>query len=676
LLLPLLGLFVELELLYLLENYPTVIIVGSTGCGKSTQIPQYLYECGWTSSKFQVCCTQPRRVAATSVAERVATEMGCRVGDEVGYSIRFEDSSSERTRIKFLTDGMLIREMMVDPLLSKYSVVMVDEAHERSINTDLLLGLLKKIQLRRPDLRLIISSATVDAQEFQRYFNDNRETLQATVKRNWINPEMQDSAAILSVEGRLWPVECFYTEAPVSDYVKSALEAVFDIHKAYPLGMTEGEDVRPGDDILVFLTGQEEIDDLVRSITERILREEQNDARNFDPMVAMPMYSGLSSEAQQRVFKPTLGSRRVIVSTNICETSVTIDGIGYVIDSGFVKVRTYDSESGQEKLSVVPVSKSSANQRAGRAGRTGPGRCLRLYTESSYDVLDVKVVPELQRSNLTPMVLQLKALGIDNFMRFDFLSPPPSKLIANALELLHAIGALDSAAKLTNPLGVAMAEVPLEPPLARALIAASQSNCLDSVLTIAALLSVPPVFMHPRGMERKAETMRRKYGVKEGDHLTLLNVYNAFVESQYDSRWCHSHYFNFKSLARAVDVRKQLKRTFRRLSTVLESSGAKSIAMLAGDSGSVDHVNIRKCLLYGFFTNVARLQPDGTYKTIKGSENSLAIHPSSIVCAYPPDWVMFHEVVHTTREYMHDVSQIEPSWLLEVAPQYYHTKSR
>ena len=626
--------------------------------------------------------------------------MGCRVGEEVAYSIRFEDNTSDRTKITYLTDGMLIREMMADPLLSKYSVVMVDEAHERSINTDILLGLLKKIQLRRKDLRLVISSATVDALEFQRFFNDNRETLRAERRPNWINPKMGDCAAILTIEGRLWPVECLYTDKPLSDYLAYTVETVFQVHSGYPLrddDQSSNGDVphnypshasssssssslpnlqRPpkaGDDILIFLTGQEEIDDVVRRITERALREEQQRPRDFDPIVALPMYSGLSSEAQAKVFKSTLGVRKVIVSTNICETSVTIDGIGFVIDSGFMKIRTFDAKTGQERLTVVPVSKSSAAQRSGRAGRTGPGKCLRLYTESSFNALESKTVPELQRTNLAPMILQLKALGIDNLMRFDFLSPPPSELVANALETLHAIGALDSSAKLTHPIGVAMAEVPLEPPLARALIAASYFRCLDSVLSIAAMLSVPSVFVQPRGLERKADTLRRKFAVKEGDHLTLLNIYNNFVESRYDPKWCHSHYFNFRSLARAVDVRKQLKRTFRRLATVLESTGSNALAMLK-DAENVDHITIRKCILHGYFTNVARLQPDGTYNTLQGNDQ-LCLHPSSILCSYPPEWVMFHEVVHTSREYMHDASHIEPSWLLEVAPQYYHVGS-
>jgi ATP-dependent RNA helicase DDX35 len=662
----------KIELLYLLENYPTVIVVGATGCGKSTQIPQYLHEMGWTNSNFSVCCTQPRRVAATAVAERVAVEMGCRLGEEVGYSIRFDDSTSEdKTKIKFLTDGMLIREMMSDPLLSKYSVVMVDEAHERSVNTDMLLGLLKKIQIRRKDLRLIISSATVDALEFQKFFNDNRETLKSVIKTNWINPEIEENAAILSIEGRLFPVESFYTTAPISDYIAYSLEAVFDIHKNFPLGANQdGQNTNlGGDDILVFLTGQEEIDDLVRRITERTLRLEQENARNFDPITALPMYSGLSSEAQQKVFMSRLGVRKVIVSTNICETSVTIEGIGYVIDSGFMKIRTFDPKSGEEKLVVVPISKSSANQRAGRAGRTGPGKCFRLYTEASFADLDDKMIPEIQRTNLAPCILQLKVLGIDNLMRFDFLTPPPSALVASALETLYAVGALDASSKLTEPLGIAMAEVPLDPPLARALIAASQLGCLDAILSISAVLSVPSIFIQPRGLERKADTLRRKFAVKEGDHLTLLNIFNAFVDNNYNSKWCHTHYFNFRSLIKAVDVRKQLKRTFRRLATVLEKNGAKAISMLS-ESNSTDHITIRKCLLYGFFTNVAHLQPDGSYKKING-DSSFSLHPSSILCSYPPEWVMFNEVVHTTREYMHDISQIEASWLLEVAPHYY-----
>lgn len=675
-----LTLFEELQLLYLLEHHPTVIVVGATGCGKSTQIPQYLNECGWTSNQFRVCCTQPRRVAATSVAERVAVEMGCIIGEEVSYSIRFEDNTSPKTKIKFLTDGMLIREMMVDPLLSQYSVVMVDEAHERSINTDILLGLLKKVQFRRKDLRLIISSATVDALEFQRFFNDHRETLDATITKNWIDPSSENCAEILSVEGRLWPVECLYTPKPVTDYITASLQAIFDIHDRHKLSTGSQEEQKiSGDDILVFLTGQEEIDDLVRRITEQALRSEQQRPKDFEPIVALPMYSGLSQEAQSRVFKTSYGARRVIVSTNICETSVTIDGIGFVIDCGFMKIRAFSAgRSNQEILAVVPVSKSSANQRAGRAGRTGPGKCLRLYTENTFSNLSSKTVPEVQRTNLSPMILQLKALGIDNLMRFDFLSPPPSELVANALETLCALGALDAAtAKLTDPIGTCMAEIPLEPTLARVLIASARHKCLDSLLSISAMLSVPSVFVHPKGLEKKADTLRRKFSVREGDHLTLLNVYNAFVEKNYDPKWCHAHYFNFRSLARAVDVRKQLKRAMRRIALTLErGSAGDATNLLNDDSASNDDVAIRKCLLHGFFMNVARLQPNGTYATVQGGEGEeLLLHPSSILCAYPPDWVMFHEVVHTSKQYMHDVSKVEPSWLLEVAPQYYKTAS-
>lgn len=623
-------------------------------------------------------------MAATSVAERVAVEMGCRLGDQVAYSIRFEDNASDNTRIKFLTDGMLIREIMADPLLSQYSVVMVDEAHERSINTDVLLGLLKKIQLRRRDLRLIISSATVDALEFQKFFNDHRETLTSPLIPNWIDPTQKNCAAILSVEGRLWPVECLYLPNPSSNYIHSALEAIININTTHPLSSSSNasssysyeteSQPRAGDDILVFLTGQEEIDELVKMITEKALRMEQENAREWEPLIAIPMHASLSTEAQAKVFQPRPGYRRVIVSTNICETSITIDGIGYVVDCGFMKARTFSARTGQESLIVVPISKSSANQRAGRAGRTGPGKCLRLYTEASFEQMSVKATPEVQRTNLAPMILQLKALGIDNLMRFDFLSPPPSELVANALESLHAVGALDSSAKLTSPLGTAMAEVPLEPNLARALITASKSKCLTSLLTIAAMLSVPSISSHPRGMERKADAMRRKFAVKEGDHLTLLNIYNAFVATNYDSKWCHNHYFNFRALARAVDIRKQLKRTFRRLATLLDGSIAST--MLSDDSAGNDPVVIRKCLLTGFFVNVARLQPNGTYSTIQGGEGEqLVLHPSSILSSFPPEWVMFHEVVHTSQRYMHDVSAIEPQWLLEVAPQYYHTAS-
>eukprot|EP01128_Nolandella_sp_AFSM9_P005869 TRINITY_DN292_c0_g1_i3.p1 TRINITY_DN292_c0_g1~~TRINITY_DN292_c0_g1_i3.p1 ORF type:complete len:691 (-),score=79.54 TRINITY_DN292_c0_g1_i3:171-2243(-) len=627
--------------LYQMERYPTLVIVGATGCGKSTQIPQYLHEAGWTADGRLVACTQPRRVAAASVAKRVAEEMDVQCGDKVGYSIRFDDCTDPvMTRVKFLTDGMLLRELMLDPLLKRYSVIMLDEAHERSLHTDILVGLLKKVQKRRGDLRLIISSATVDAAEFKAFFNS---------KHNTIDPTLPESVSIMSIEGRQYPVEAFYSRAPVGDYVVSAMTTVWDIH------MRES----PGH-ILVFLTGQEEIDRLVEMLKDKI-SSTRTGSRQLQ-LLPLALYAGLPFDRQLKVFKPApKGTRKVIVSTNIAETSVTIADIVYVIDCGFVKLRTYNPKTDTEALVVVATSQSSANQRAGRAGRVRPGKCYRLYSEEYFlKHMRKKNVPEMQRSNLTTVLLQLKAMGIDNVAHFDFMSAPPAISMMRALELLYAVGALDDAAKLTEPLGSRMAEFPLDPQLSKMLVSSGQYNCSEEILSIAAMLSVQQVFINPRTVRGHVDKTRRKFAVTQGDHFTLLNVYNAFVKNDLSKSWCSGHYVNYKSLMRAYNVRAQLRKYMRKFQVPLISAEGNAEA-------------ITKAIVAGYFPNAAQLQPDGSYRTLRSS-NRLKIHPSSVLFGFPPPWLIYHEVIETKEQFMRDCIGIDNAWLTEIAPHYYHTK--
>ncbi|CAO2199533.1 unnamed protein product [Urochloa humidicola] len=349
-------------ILYLVERHATTIVVGETGSGKSTQIPQYLKEAGWADGGRLIGCTQPRRLAVQTVASRVAEEVGVKLGEEVGYTIRFEDQTNPgMTMIKFLTDGVLIREMMEDPLLTKYSVIMVDEAHERSISTDMLLGLLKKIQRRRPELRLIISSATIEARSMSTFFNIRRKNSLPGSSEDLPNPE----PAILSVEGKGYTVEIHYVEEPVSDYLQAAVNTVLLIHEKEPPG-----------DILVFLTGQDDIDAAVKLLNEEI----QHLGRHYLDLLILPLYSGLPRGDQDLIFVPTSkGKRKVVLSTNIAETSLTLEGVVYVVDSGFSKQKCYNPISDIESLVVAPISKASARQRAGRAGRVRPGKCFRRY---------------------------------------------------------------------------------------------------------------------------------------------------------------------------------------------------------------------------------------------------------------------------------------------------------
>ena len=535
--------------------------------------------------------------------------MRCELGKEVGYSIRFEDLTSVSTRIKFMTDGLLLREALVDPLLSRYSVIMVDEAHERSLSTDILLGILKKILKRRSELRIVVSSATLQAEDFQRFFSSNEANGEAKSKE-----DAKANGRIVNLEGRMFPVDILYLEEPAEDYVERAVQTVFDIHSNEADG-----------DVLLFLTGREEIDTAIQKISER--------AASLHPkapqLLALPMYAGLTSEQQLYVFEPAPeNTRKVIVSTNIAEASVTIDGIVYVVDCGFVKLRAYNPTTGIETLTATPLSKASATQRAGRAGRTKPGKCYRLYTERTYESMPAVTVPEIQRSNLAPAILQLKALGIDNIARFDFLTPPPAELIVRALELLYSLGALDDYAKLTRPLGMRMAELALEPMIAKVLLGSPAFGCLSEILSIAAMVSLQGSVWFSHDEKKAEESARRKFAAEEGDHLTLLNVYQAFVtKGKKDVQWCRTNYLNYKSMQRAVSIRTQLKRYVERFGINVDESLATN-GNREDLGGKAE--KICRCLTTGFFAHVARMQADGSYRTVSGG-TILHAHPSSLM---------------------------------------------
>ncbi|KAJ2908590.1 DEAH-box ATP-dependent RNA helicase prp22, partial [Coemansia aciculifera] len=505
------------------DKHQFLVAVGDTGSGKTTQLTQYLYEEGF-ARRGRIGCTQPRRVAATSVAKRVAEEVGCRLGAEVGYTIRYEDCTSPETKIKYCTEGMLIREILLDSDLKRYSVIMLDEAHERGVNTDVLFGLLKETCRRRPDLKVIVTSATLDAEKFSKYFNN---------------------CPIFTIPGRTFPVEVLFSREPETDYLDSALMTVMQIHLTEPPG-----------DILLFLTGQEEID-----TASEILFERMKALGSMVPeLVILPMYSSLPSETQSRIFEPAPpGSRKIIISTNIAETSVTIDGIYYVVDPGFVKQNSYDSKSGLDQLIVTPISQAQAKQRSGRAGRTGPGKCYRLYTESAFrNEMLPNSVPEIQRVNLASTVLQLKAMGINDLIGFDFMDPPPVQILIAALELLHSLGALDNEGLLTR-IGRKMAEFPMAPELAKALLASVELGCSEEVLTIAAMLSSEgTIFYRPKEKQAVADSKKAKFHQPEGDHLTLLAVYNSWSAAKFSNTWCFDNYLQYRRLRKANDIRKQM----------------------------------------------------------------------------------------------------------------------
>ena len=611
------------QILDAVRDNQILIIVGDTGSGKTTQITQYLAEEGFGKKMGKkIGCTQPRRVAAVSVAKRVAEEVGCKVGMEVGYSIRFEDCTSDDTVIKYMTDGMLQREALQDPDMKQYSVVMLDEAHERTIATDVLFALLKKAAIRRPDLRLIVTSATLDAEKFSEYFN---------------------GCPILFIPGRTYPVDILYTKEPEMDYLDAALMTVMQIHLSEPPG-----------DILVFLTGQEEIDTSCETLYERMKAL----GPDVPELIILPVYSALPGEMQTRIFDPASpGSRKVVIATNIAETSITIDGIYYVVDPGFVKINAYDPKLGMDSLVISPISQAQANQRAGRAGRTGPGKCYRLYTESAYQTeMLPNTIPEIQRQNLSHTILMLKVMGINDLLHFDFMDPPPSNTLLTALEELYQLSALDEEGLLTR-LGKKMADFPMQPAMAKVLIASVEAACAAEILTIVAMLSVQTIFYRPRERQEQADQKKAKFHDPHGDHLTYLNVYNGWVKSGYSRGWCIDNFIQERSLRRAKDVREQLVMIMNRYRHPIKS---------VGNRGDV----VRKVLCSGYFRNSARKDPQEGYKTlIEGT--TVSLHPSSALFHKPAEYVIYHTLLLTTKEYMQCTTTIEPKWLVEAAPTFF-----
>ncbi|KAK9722079.1 hypothetical protein K7432_002966 [Basidiobolus ranarum] len=617
------------QLVQAISEHQVLIIVGETGSGKTTQLPQYLHEEGYTKGGKKVGCTQPRRVAAMSVAARVAEEMGVKLGYEVGYSIRFEDCTSDKTVMKYMTDGMLLREFLTEPDLSSYSALIIDEAHERTLHTDILFGLVKDIARYRPDLKLLISSATMDAQKFSEYFDD---------------------APIFMIPGRPFPVEIYYTKAPEANYLQAAVTTIMQIHVTQDKG-----------DILVFLTGQEEIESAHENLQQtcRVL------GSKIKELIICPIYSSLPSEMQSKIFEPTPdGARKVILATNIAETSITVDGIVYVIDPGFSKQKCYNPRTGMESLVVTPCSRASADQRAGRAGRVGPGKCFRLYTQWAYfNEMDMNTIPEIQRSNLGNTVLLLKSLGINDLIEFDFMDPPPAETLIRALEQLYALGALNDRGELTK-LGRKMAELPTDPMLAKTIVASEKFNCSEEILSICAMLTVQnSVFYRPKDKKFHADKARQNLTHPEGDHLTLLNVWTQWVETNFSMQWCYENFIQYRSMTKARDVRDQLVGLLERIEIVPVSN-----------PNSADTTPIKKALTSGFFYNAARLQRSGdAYRTAKHSQ-TVNIHPSSGLFEERPKWVIYFELVLTSKEFMRQVTEIKPEWLLELAPHYYKAK--
>eukprot|EP00752_Nemacystus_decipiens_P012278 g10884.t1 len=708
------------------KEHQTVVVVGETGSGKSTQIPQFLYEAGMTGGALSwgsgeklggtpsqpeqtpaaaangggksrrrfsgqgnvfkkakangakgggllIACTQPRRVAAVTVSKRVAAEVGCELGHVVGYTVRFDDRTSKSTRIKYMTDGVLLREAMSDPLLSAYSAIVLDEAHERSLDTDILFGLVRRLQPKRPELKVIVMSATLDVDLFRSFFRDS---------------------VSLHVPGRTHPVDVMYATEDQDDYLDACLLTCLQIH----------EDEKGDGDVLVFLPGQDDIEALSQLLRENLAKLRAEKSRELAAAAAdaaaaagedefrprgggdlhgsgdgllresmvCPVFAALPQEQQLEAFEPApKGTRKFVLATNIAETSITINGIRFVVDSGKVKVRSFQASTGMEFLRSQDVSKAQATQRAGRAGREAPGVCYRLFREDSYLELGDAPTPEILRVNLAQVVLQLKVMGIEDPSTFDYVTAPSRAALLKALATLAMLGALDKTGRVT-PDGKRMAALPLDPAFAHLLIRSTEPrfSCVKEVLTTVACLSAENLLFYPPKEEarREADDAHRAFAAYEGDLPTLLRVYGAFLKERKDPTWCRRNFVNGRSVARAVDVRQQLAKILRERLKIdpEESCGAEMSQYL-------------RCLVSGLFTNVALRQPSTSggggrrcYRTVIGGREA-QIHPSSSLWRRnpPAKCVVFTELLSTSRDFIKTVTAVDASWLRELVPQYF-----
>lgn len=630
---------------------PVTILIGETGSGKSTQIPQFLMDEISPMHKGAIAVTQPRRVAAINLATRVAQEHGCRIGHEVGYSVRFDNKSHKtRTKLKYLTDGMLIRELMLDKNLSNYKCIIIDEAHERTILTDLILGFLKELQLtKRKDLKVIVMSATLQADLFSKFFSN---------------------APILFVEGRKFKVDRYYLPRPCEDIVDSVVRCSVQLNSSETTG-----------DILCFLPGQEEIDKAVAILNKIIPYLDESVPR----ITAYPLYAALPPKDQAKVFEPLKGfKRKIVLATNIAETSVTIPGVKYVIDCGLRKVKVWRHQLGLATLLTVPVSKASVAQRAGRAGRESSGKCFRLFTEADYKQLPKQSESEITRCEITSPILMLKQYGVQDIVNWSWLEHPGKEAIISGLKELYELGALNEQGRVTDR-GRKMALLPLAPHLSNVLIHAQETQVLPYVIDIVSCLSVENLVLNPLPEERDEVNERRRalctLGSKHGDLIMLKELFDMYQSLQSNSEkqeWCKQLCVSQRGFKNVIKVREQLTGYMKRLYNEPVESKTKQDTLQPEEDIATnllqppDIAGVLKCFLYGFVKNTAIGMPDKSFRTTPTGE-PISIHPSSMLFMNSGDEIgpcpaiLYIEHVFTTKGYARSVSRIELAWLQEIA---------
>lgn len=601
-----------------IDGHPVVIVAGATGSGKTTQLPKIALAMGRGLEQI-IGVTQPRRIAATSVAARVATELGSALGEDVGYQIRFDDRTSPSTYVKFMTDGILLAEIHGDPLLRRYDTLVIDEAHERSLTIDFLLGWVKRILPERPDLKVIVSSATIETERFSEFFG---------------------GAPVIQVEGRTFPVDVLYEPPPDDAYMPEAVaNAVANVTSLDPHG-----------DILVFLPGEREIRD-----TENELL-----ARNLRHTVVQPLYARLSASDQGKVFA-SIPQRRVILATNVAETSVTIPGIVYVVDTGVARLSRYDPRSGTTRLQIEGISQASADQRKGRCGRVRDGICVRLYDEQSFASRPGFTDPEIKRTGLAGVILRMKSLGLGDVEAFPFLDPPQSKAVTEGYRVLEELGALTDKRELT-PLGQRLARFPVDPRIGRMILAGAELGCLREVLVIAAALTIQDPRERPRDAQQKADDVHRQFRDERSDFIALLRLWDFVREAERKGtsnlrRVCRDTFLSFIRVREWTEIHRQLEEIVRDLR--LEKRPPPQRAK-GSDGGDLLH----RALLTGVLSKVGKWNPEN--RVYMGAKQTrFAIHPSSALARKPPAWIMAFELVETTQLFARMAAKIEPEWLLE-----------
>ncbi|KAI1307835.1 helicase associated domain-containing protein [Xylaria venustula] len=641
-----------------------LLIVGETGSGKSTQTPQFLCEESWCRRKKvkvhsdivgvggMIAITQPRRVAATTLAGRVAKEMGTPLGaageGSVGYSVRFDHKVPKGAKIKFLTEGMLLQELLRDPNLRQYSAIIVDEIHERSVDVDLITGFLKQILSSDKagrggiPLKVVIMSATADVEKIQDFFK----------------PDNAPSPVnLLRIKGRQYPVEIKHTDKPVPDIQEALVKRIFDIHQHEPL---------PGD-ILAFLTGQEEIEAAQRLIEEHCATL----ASNVPKLLVCPLYGQLSIQAQQDAFQPakTKFTRKVVLATNIAETSVTVPGVRYVIDCGKAKVKQFRARLGMESLLAKAISKSSAIQRTGRAGREGPGKCFRLYTSETYGELQDADLPEILRNDVLGAVLTMKARGINDILSFPLMDFPDIEAVEKALIQLYSLDALANDGSITE-IGRKLALFPVSAPYGRVLLAAAspEYDCLLEVIDVIAVITSGETIFHQiqteEDTERDAiEEARRELQRREGDVLTFLTTMQRYAAENADRiAWCRTRRVSARNMRQALNIRRQLRGicVAQKLLPEPPAPDPQPFVPLSPERADV----LLRCFMRGFAAKTALLAPDSSYVTVQG-KHVVAIHPSSVLHGQKKEAIMFLEHVFTQKNYAKKVSAVRADWIVE-----------